>query len=479
MIRASLLVVGAILLGAGMLTWRVPPPRPRHGVAIASASVAPAVREAPIAGPRLAPNETREEVALIRRDFLAPSRSFSDTARAEAESRLVKLEETKVDVSVASFGLEACRIAALADDGHTACNLWNLAGKYPAVPWNLAPLGNGIYVIGTTAENEDLLGARLVGVEGQPIDAVKDMAASLRGGTASYRALALLPVVYTPALLHALGIAHSPDAVTYQFATRDGHAIERSLSAAPPPAEWRWLVPQERTPWAWQKLDEPFRLRDAPELDAVIVQLRRNNNFAGRSLAEFLRSADVEIKKRKRRNIVVDLRFDDGGDLTKTRDFMVGLPARVGRHKGHVFALLGPRTFSAGISSAAYLKQAGGKRVVLVGEPPGDRMVFFAEGPTVVLPHSQLELTAATARHDYHDACRAFDDCFVGVAQPGKHTGSPAKLEGLVARHPIAIASLEPDVPASFTLDAFMSGHDPALDAIAPMILPKKRAARP
>ncbi len=92
--------------------------------------------------------------------------------------------------------------------------------------------------------------------------------------------------------------------------------------------------------------------------------------------------------------------------------------ARAHPADGRIYVLEGSRTFSAAITSIGYLKQAGGKRVVLVGEPPGDRMMFFAEGKEVKLPHSGVTITASRQRHDYRDGCRKFDDCFAGVAQP-------------------------------------------------------------
>jgi hypothetical protein len=283
-----------------------------------------------------------------------------------------------------------------------------------------------------------------------------------------------LYVALTPELLHALGAARSPDSASYRFETRAGRTVDVALTAGPPPAEWRWLLSQEQTPWAWQRFDEVFRLRDAPELDAVIVQLRINDDYRGRSVAEFLRGVEGELKSRKRNNVVLDLRFDDGGDLLKTRDFMMGLPART---KGRVFAIIGPRTFSAGIASAAYLKQAGGKRTVLVGESPGDGLMFFAEGRAITLPQSKMKVLPATARHDYRDGCRAFDDCFAAVAQPGRRTGSPPELDATLVRRPIGIDSLEPDIAAGWTLDAFMAGRDPALDAIAARVAKGERRA--
>ena len=59
-------------------------------------------------------------------------------------------------------------------------------------------------------------------------------------------------------------------------------------------------------------------------------------------------------------------RFNTGGNVMLTRDFLTSWPSRVSL-PGRLFVLESPITFSAGIVDVAYLKQAGGERVTLVG----------------------------------------------------------------------------------------------------------------
>ena len=104
--------------------------------------------------------------------------------------------------------------------------------------------------------------------------------------------------------------------------------------------------------------------------------------------------------------------------------------------------LTSPWTFSAAISSTGYLKQAGGDRVILVGEAPGDRLRFFAEGGPKTLPRSGALILTATQRHDYLTGCQGFTDC-----------------HGAVVRYPIAVKSLDPEVAAPWTIEAYAAGE--------------------
>ena len=54
----------------------------------------------------------------------------------------------------------------------------------------------------------------------------------------------------------------------------------------------------------------------------------------------------------------------------------------------------------------------------------------------------------ATERHDYANGCRAYTDCHKAVVD-----------------HPIAVASLEPSVKAPWTLEAYIAGRDPGMEA--------------
>src|SRR6185312_10627670 len=132
--------------------------------------------------------------------------------------------------------------------------------------------------------------------------------------------------------------------------------------------------------------------------------------------------------------IVLDMRWNLGGNFLTTRDFILAWPQRL-PPPGRFFVLIGPTTFSAGIASVAYLKQAAQDRVTLIGEPVGDRLMFFAENITpTILPHSKIVLIPALQRDDFKQGCKPYSDCLMVLAQPGAAHGTPAEqVESLEA----------------------------------------------
>jgi len=439
----------------------------------------------------------REDVAVFREKFVKADLGYTPQSRAEVERRLRRIEQANRPLAPLAFRVELCRLAALADNGHTVCLDEGAARgtcaayavldkkdgpgcdlrtpdftvpEFKRVPIGFYPFGTDFYVSQVLAKDVDLLGARLLTVDGKPITSIQSTLRSFQGGTVPFRDLGATAVLNSPDQLHAVGIVRSGDAVTYRFQTPSGTTLERQFKAADSSREdWKRLPPPEHTPWPLQEPDKFFRWRDAPEIDAVVVQLRVTVDYGGVKLLDFLEEAEANRAKLGRHNVVLDLRANGGGNLILAREFFTRWPDRVAQ-PGKFFVLSSRRTFSAAIASIGYLKQAGKERVVLVGEPPGDRLVFFSDGRPIQLPHSGLFFRPSTARMDYQGGCQHYDDCHVTVAQAG-HRTAPFDIAGIdvnqVPRMPIAISSLEPDVPAPETIESHLNGTDPGMDAIA------------
>lgn len=408
------------------------------------------------------------DIAVFREQFLAPDRAYSDAARAEAERRLTALEARAGAVTQVQFELEIAQIVALADNGHTAFFAPPRSRRYNRVDVRLYPFGEDFYVLRATEANADLLGARLVAIDGQPIARARDAARTLVGGIPSWRDRWAPYFLESPEQMHGLGVANAAGAATYRFQLRDGSTVERQLSGQPPadtrsritvmralsperfPDEgegWRTLLSTDAAPWSLRETDNPFRWRAAPEIDGMVIEFRANNNAGGRTIAAAQEEFRAAIAAERPRNLVLDMRLNGGGDLNTTRDFMKSLPELV---PGRIFVLTSPWTFSAAITSTGYLEQVAPERVTIVGEAVGDRLDFHSEGDVTTLPNSDIMVLNATERHDYVTGCRNIENC-----------------HGPVVRNPISVPTLAPDIQAPWTLETYLSGRDPAMDAVA------------
>lgn len=455
MMKRALIVLAAALVGAG-IAFAALDARAQHADANTATLTADTSAAARI-----------RDLAAFRDGFMATDIAYSPAARAEAQRRLIVLKNNAGTVSQAYFELELSRIVALADNGHTAVFPFFRAPHFNRIPIRLAAFGEDFYVVRAAPEYADLLGARLVAIDNHPITDLRAASRSLMGGVNSWRDRYANCLFESPEQLNALNLATSADAASYRFASAAGeterritadHAqvaidfsagMNRDLLPAPNAAEanWRTLLDPARAPWSLQSPEQRHRWRNAPEIDGMVIELRQNNDAESESIADALARIDAAIAQHHPRNLVLDMRLNSGGDLNTTRDFVQALPARI---PGRIFVLTSPWTFSAAISTTGYLEQAAPDRVTIVGEHVGDRLQFFAEGGPEALPNSGLMILAARERHDYLTGCEGFTDC-----------------HGNVVRHPIRVASLDPDIAAPWTIEAYAAGRDPGMEAVA------------
>ncbi len=413
------------------------------------------------------PEGRAADIRAFRAEFMAKEKAYTPDTRTEAEARLAGLEAATATVSKVYFDLELARIVALADNGHTANFAGPRAQKYNRVPIRLVPFADQFYVLHSDSARAALLDGQLTAIDGRPIEQVVSVARTLSGGTPAWRDRSAPYFLESPEQMHALQAANEPGAATYRLTMPDGRRVEQRLTAeAPRPGRdggrpGRLLYPEpfggaggtgvsllapDRAVWAYREVAESFRWRAAPELEAVVIELRRNNNAGAQTIASFLERMRGEIQRQSPKNLVLDLRMNGGGDLNTTRDFLKSLPTLV---PGRIFVLTSPWTFSAAISSTGYLKQASPERVTIVGEMVGDRLEFWAEGSVITLPNSGAVILYSIERHDYQNGCRGFTDCHRSVV-----------------RNPISVPTLAPDIAAPWTLEAYRGGQDPAMEAV-------------
>ena len=133
---------------------------------------------------------------------------------------------------------------------------------------------------------------------------------------------------------------------------------------------WRTAVDPSRAPLYLRRPDAWLRMIDLPDLEALYVQFRSNFDEGDEKIAPFVGAVSKRLKSSPPKNLILDLRFDTGGDNTQNRDLMREIAQRV---PGRIYLLVGNYTFSAGIASAAALKHDGGDKVTIVGDAVGDR----------------------------------------------------------------------------------------------------------
>lgn len=395
------------------------------------------------------------------RAFMVMDKSYSPDERAAAEKAFDDLKAQVHDMSPAAFQLAVAHIAALARNGHTMlpAGVWQHQFNRTALQYHV--FADGVFVVDAPETMGAFVGARVIAIDGHAAADLVQAFGRYFGGREGKRDEWAPFFLESPALLHAAGLAQADTHVEVQFQTAEGRRVTLGLLAAvdPPKGEIFEYLDHSRlvtaatanlksgtsAPLYVSAPERAFLSAALPEIDAHYMQLRINKSFYEQKIEDFFATARAEIAKSKPAHLIVDLRLNGGGDLNTTRDFMQALPTLAA---GKIFVLTSGRTFSAGIASAGYLKQAAGERVVIVGEPIGDGLEFWAEGSFTQLPVSKAFLLPATERHNYVTGCPEAD-CHASIREA-----------------PIRVKSLEPDIAAPLTYGDYRAGRDVALEAV-------------
>lgn len=396
-------------------------------------------------------------------------RSMDADMRARFDKQVDSIRQRAGKLTDAEFMLGLARAQATIDNGHSNASVTAMIRRFPHLPVRTAFFGDELRVLRASAQHQDLLGARVTHINGVEVEEITRRFRDAFGGTdANYRIMAPL-LLETPAYLEAVGIS-SKDAVL-RFETDDAAPIERSLTPIDVDGVETWTIPGD-LPLSWKKDAEaqiafaphkaPLYLQNEPrgywrdeiaELDAVYINIRTNvDDGSGQSLRAFSQETVAALRARaqKPNAIIVDLRFNHGGDYSLTHELMASIGDIVGPD-GRVYILTSGNTFSAAIVSIAFAKEGAADRTIIVGEEIGDRLQFWAEGWRYDLPNSGFRARYATAFYDLQHGCRGLFRCYWGAFY----------------LFPVIVDDLDVDIPAPLTFSAYAAGRDPGIEAIS------------
>jgi hypothetical protein len=341
------------------------------------------------------------------------------------------------------------------------------------LPFRMIWFPDALVIARASPAYAELLGARVEAIERMRPKALQARLRPYVGGPDQYLRWNALWLVESGGMLHAMGAARQPDRLRMRLRRADGRVVELTVPFVPraeapagasPPRFWSAAAYASEAQHGWRSAiegpaqpiylrdpDEPFRIVSLLTLDALYVQFRANStaDAGGRDIRAFVRRVEEEIAASKPSYLILDLRFDIGGDIDQTRELSRRIAASI---PARIFVLTGPYTFSAGLVFAAAMKHDARDRVTLVGEPVGDRLRFWSEGSHVCLPRSGYCLQASNGLWDLARGCAKEPACYG---------------DRLDAR----VASLDPDIAAPITSRDWLSGRDPAMEAVAAAIM--------
>ena len=326
--------------------------------------------------------------------------AFHRVGREQFERAIADLNARVPTLSNGDIIMEAGRVVAMIGDGHTNLG-WS--GLFPRVPLRLFWFGNELRVVETIAAHRAALGTRVLKIGGVTIEEVfrRNLPYIAQGETPGFVRSVSAQHLTHPVLLHALGLAPDVHRAAYELEDRRGRRFTLDLRARESHEGLVWLDAAASRPLSRRRTSEPLWYTYLPETRTLYL------NFNGyprrRAFGQFSRQLLAFIDKHPIDRMVVDMRQNGGGDLSRGREFIVAplqqRPA-VAAH-GKLFVIVGRETFSAGMANAVDFKKT--MNAIIVGEPTGQRPNSYSENRGFNLPNSHLGVSYSTQYHELQE----------------------------------------------------------------------------
>lgn len=381
-----------------------------------------------------------EELARTSPDYRDRPLPAELTRRYEQLRKDVpKLSDEEIDVGMR-------RMIAVLHAGHTSLFAPARTRYLPIRPYAFP---EGIYVIEADSSARALVGARIVSIGRFGVDSIMRLLAQTRSVDGDMQHLWGTADLAVTGLLKGLGAIARTDSVSLTVQLRDGATrtmVIATRDSARPGRQDRLVAPPDVAPPLFLRdLAQSHWETDLPEHDATYVQFNNVVNDSDETLAAFGQRLGTVLDTTKRRNLIIDMRHNNGGATNLYVDLLRTVIAFSRNPDHRVYALIGRRTFSATANFITDLERLVGP--VWVGEASSECCNLHGDPTSVTLPYSGTSGEFSLVR--WNLSMNVFD---------GRR-------------------EMSPDVPVQLTAKDYFAGRDPALDAVFQLIDDGKRSA--
>ena len=421
-----------------------------------------------LSGPKLPeyayPASLQADIGYLREVVLDNEGDFT-AGQKEAFTQIVDSAEDITTVD--DLSLLASRALAVFDNAHTTV----LKPKMYRLPVRFHWVADALIIVKAQAEYSHLLGHKVLLLgDKNPEVMLNQMSVLVGGGTSSWRRYRSEYYYSAPSALSILGAAVKDRSVEVCTIGPDGTKEVVMLKAVnePMPGDPFWdfldsfpentsfntegwislLRKGQNLPLYLQESEKLHLLRQMPKHRAVYLRMNASFSDEFDQLDDLERKALEQISNYQLENIIVDFRHNRGGDYTEALPLVKSLSEAAGKG-GHIYLIVGPNTFSAGIIAGSQFKRYVPDRLTVVGSEMGDTLRFKAEGFYPTLLDSGIKLYLTKGWTDLIDGCGWFDNCWL-----------PNKV--LLKK----IGSLEIDISVENTWESYRTGRDLVMDAV-------------
>lgn len=361
----------------------------------------------------------------------------SEDALANAAAALAATAPTASDDELLDGVLRVvAMVSAGGCDAHTGAFVWG-SGTYPvdSLPLRLWLFGDDLVIVDGLGEHHAMAGSRITSMEGHPTADVLEALDPLVPRDNEQTVRLLLPrFALIPQILRGLNVA---DAGPITLVLDHGEGTPAStvdIEPVPMATYNGWAgayglhLPADPNVLYLSRIDDALWWQVLDDGETLFVQHNRVDRLGSNVVADL----GVAMRDPAIERVVLDLRHNFGGELHALDPIVALFQDAAFDRPGRLFIATGRNTFSAASLLVARLQRDTAAEIV--GEAMGGCPTFWSNPDTFTLPASGIEISVSS-------------ELAIGV-------------EAADTRHGIL-----PDATLELTLDDWLAGTDPVLDA--------------
>ena len=422
----------------------------------------------------------REDLrAIVNRIRVTHPDAFARLSRDRFDAEVAHIERDIPKLTDAQRAARVMSLVALLKDGHTWID--PVGTQFQTwFPVRMYEFTDGYFITSARKEYSELAGLRVVMVGGVTAAEAARRARALLSADNEFGSKSDLVALSSAPLMEALALASRG---RLALRVREPGGTERDVSIAAmagddadsPGFAWRFRLEEmgqfigQRSDWiaGFQHLPaSAFRVVDStrpPHLryrswpysakldpDTWYMQVNFVQDGPDETFAAFFRRAMRDVDSARPKRLIVDFRYNSGGDGSKITAMIHEFIKREDDPPWReLYVLSGRKTHSAAIIALrAFVEHTHAN---IVGEPAAASYNHFGDAMAFPFPRTGLQLNVSTLRHDM---------------APSNDISRVLRLSESSPSYVDSTNTIQIDVPALFSSIEYFAGRDPAVDAI-------------
>ena len=325
-----------------------------------------------------------DEFEYMKKEIEKNHKNFFNTvSKEECEKEYRRLSVSIDDISYTDYYFTLSSFLALSNDSHTSLEASDIYSYFLYFPLQLNYVGEKVYVVSGSKEYKDYMGKEVSYINGVSIENIEEKASVVVPHDNSvYLRLWLNNQLNNTSFLSFIDVADSDKApVTLTFSDGKNVSLSPTLSQEIDRDDIISAF-SSYSPYIYQGYYRAMEIRD----DVLLISYNTCSDNPSYPMKNFASDLKKALKEKKYSKIIVDLRYNGGGN-SAVLDPVIKL---LKKEKCSKYALIGENTFSSAILNAVSLKDDAD--FTLVGTPTGGSINHYGELKSFTLPETGWEV---------------------------------------------------------------------------------------